>query len=140
MSNTFIVAIAESMDEIKERLNRQKTAKGKERLQMLYWLKQEKSIARKTLAKRLNRNESTIYRWLQKYQLGGIDGLLEAKVSSGPVHTIDGEALEKLKVQLAQQTGFASYGQIQQWLEQNCGLLIPYSTVHRRCVLASKPN
>jgi predicted transcriptional regulator len=82
MSNTFIVAIAESMDEIKERLNRQKTAKGKERLQMLYWLKQEKSIARKTLAKRLNRNESTIYRWLQKYKLGGIDGLLEVKVSS----------------------------------------------------------
>jgi hypothetical protein len=36
MSNIFIVAIAESMDEIKERLNRQKTAKGKERLQMLY--------------------------------------------------------------------------------------------------------
>lgn len=131
MGHPFNVPIAESIEEIKTRLNQQRTTKGKERLQMLYWLKQEQPIERQTLAQRLNRNSSTIYRWLQKYKQGGIEGLLEVKVASGPSHTIAGEVLEKLKVRLAQPQGFASYGEVQQWLVQNFGQEVPYSTVHR---------
>ena len=39
MANKFIVAIAESLDELKQLLKKQTSAQGKERLQMLYWLK-----------------------------------------------------------------------------------------------------
>lgn len=131
MGNTFKVEIVDSLAEIKERLNQQKTSKGKERMQMLYWLKQEPSIQRQTLAKRLNRNESTVYRWLQTYQHGGIDGLLTVRIAPGPAHTISGDVLETLQARLSEARGFASYGEIQQWLEQHCGLAIPYSTVHR---------
>lgn len=131
MGNLFKVSVSESLDEIKEVLNKQKTAKGKERMQMLYWLKQEESIQRQTLAKRLNRNESTIYRWLQTYKQSGIEGLLSVKVSCGRTSTIKGEPLNQLKARLSQKSGFAGYGEIQQWLEQTWGLKIPYSTVHR---------
>ncbi len=39
-------------------------------------------------------------------------------------------ALEQLKQRLAQPQGFNSYGQIQQWLEAECGV-VAYRTVHQ---------
>ena len=86
---------------------------------------------RQALAKGLNRDESTVYRWVQKYKRGGLDGLLEVKRAPGAEPTIRGETLERLKQKLSQREGFASYGAIQQWLKQICGLEVPYSTVHR---------
>jgi hypothetical protein len=40
-------------------------------------------------------------------------------------------ALEQLKQRLAQPQGFNSYGQIQQWLEAECGVVVAYRTVHQ---------
>lgn len=140
MGNTLKVEIAESLEALKAHLQQQKTTKGQERMQMLYWLKLEPSLTRKTLAQRLNRDQSTVYRWLQTYRQGGIDRLLEVKVTSGPAYTITGDSLEKLKARLRQPHGFASYGEVQQWLEQDCELLIPYSTVHRTVRYRLKAN
>jgi hypothetical protein len=39
--------------------------------------------------------------------------------------------LALLQEQLAQPEGFASYGAIQDWLAQTCGLDIPHSAVYR---------
>lgn len=131
MANHFKVQIAESLETLKQRLQTQTTAQGKERLQMLYWLKSGQLQTRQALAHRLNRNESTIHRWLQKYNQGGLNGLLEVKRAPGQRPKIGGAVLEQLKQQLSQPEGFASYGAIQTWLSQRCGIEVPYSTVHR---------
>ncbi len=51
MANKFIVAIAESLDELKQLLKKQTSAQGKERLQMLYWLKSGGLTTRQALAR-----------------------------------------------------------------------------------------
>jgi transposase len=62
------------------------SATGKERLQMLYWLKRGIAKNRKELAQLLQRNEATISRWLLKYRCGGLAKLLEVKrVPGNPV-------------------------------------------------------
>jgi putative transposase len=131
MTNHFNIHIAESLDTLKQLLKIQTTAQGKERLQMLYWLKSGQLKTRQDLAHRLDRDESTIYRWLQKYHQGGLNALLEVKTAPGQPPKIQGSVLKRLKHQLAQPESFPSYGAIQQWLAQTCGMEVPYSTVHR---------
>jgi transposase len=131
MANQFKVEIAESLDILRQRLKTQTTAQGKERLQMLYWLKSGQLKTRQELASRLDRAESTIYRWLQNYHQQGLEGLLEVKTPPGKTPQIRGSVLERLKQQLAQPEGFASYGAIQTWLSEACGIEVPYSSVHR---------
>jgi Homeodomain-like domain len=69
MANKFKVDIAESLDTLKKQLKTQRTAQGKERLQMLYWIKSGQLKNRQALAARLDRAESTIYRWLQTFAI-----------------------------------------------------------------------
>jgi putative transposase len=131
MANKFKVDIAESLDTLKKQLKTQRTAQGKERLQMLYWIKSGQLKTRQALAARLDRAESTIYRWLQTYRHQGLDGLLNVKTPPGKTPQIRGTVLEQLKQRLSQPEGFASYGAIQAWLSHQCGIEVPYSTVHR---------
>jgi transposase len=131
MANHFKVEISESLDTLKSLLKSQRSAQGKERLQMLYWLKSGQLKTRQDLARRLDRDESTIYRWLQRYRQGGLDALLEVKTAPGQSPKIQGVSLALLQERLAQPEGFASYGAIQDWLAQTCGIAVPYSTVYR---------
>ena len=98
---------------------------------MLYWLKSGELKTRQALADRLDRAESTIYRWLQTYRNQGLDRLVNVKTAPGKTPQIRGPVLEQLKQRLSQPEGFASYGAIQTWLSQHCGLEVSYSTVHR---------
>ena len=102
---------------------------------MLYSIKTGAVSTRTELAYRIKRDESTIYRWLKRYKQGGIEALLNVKTAPGKVSKITPEALEKLKQHLAQPKGFNSYGQIQQWLKTECGVVVAYRTVHQvgRC-------
>jgi transposase len=72
MANQFKVAVKETTQELRHRLKRALSAHNQERLQMLYWIKTRTVSTRAELAERLERNESTIYRWLKRYQQGGI--------------------------------------------------------------------
>jgi transposase len=75
---------------------------------MLYWIKTRTVSTRAELAERLERNESTIYRWLKRYQQGGIEALLTVKTAPGKVSKIPPVALEQLKQRLAQPQGFTA--------------------------------
>lgn len=86
MGNQFRVEVKESLEELKHRLRHAVTATSKERLQMLDWIKANALATRKELSQRLERDASTVYRWLKRYQQGGIDGidaLLEIKTPPG---------------------------------------------------------
>ena len=123
--------ITESEDTLKSLLHQQASARYKERLQALYWLKSGQVTTRLELSRLLGRGESTIYRWLKLYKAGGLCALLEIKTSSGKPALIQGEALEKLKARLSDPQGFESYGAIVEWLRDECGLEVAYKTVHQ---------
>ncbi|MCC5619105.1 helix-turn-helix domain-containing protein [Nostoc sp. CHAB 5836] len=72
MGNSFQVEVSESQEELQHRLRHALTATTKERLQMLYWIKVSAIATRQELAQRLGRDESTVYRWLQRYKQSGI--------------------------------------------------------------------
>ena len=131
MGNKLKVEISETAEDLKQQLKRQKKGQEKERLQMLYWLKSGQVTSRQELAKRLGRNESTVYRWLEKYRQGGLTRLLEVKAAAGIEPKIKGQVLEQLQQKLSQSEGFKSYQDIHSWLTQLFGLEIGYSTVHR---------
>lgn len=57
--------------------------------------------------------------------------MLEVKTSPGKSWEIDGQMLERLQERLQQPEGFKSYGQIQQWLEQEFGFQVKYKTVYK---------
>ena len=79
MGNKFQVEVHESVEELKHRLRYAVTPSTKERVQMLYWVKQDAIATRKELSQKLGRDESTIYRWLKRYHQGGLINLLDVK-------------------------------------------------------------
>ena len=131
MANKFQTEIRESEEELRHRLHHSVTASSRERLQMLYWLKKDAIATRKELSEKLGRNESTIYRWMTKYRQGGLPSLLEVKTPPGKKSKISKEEMSCLKERLSQPQGFKSYGEIQDWLNQELGIDLAYKSVHK---------
>lgn len=130
MARSLQVSIVESREELEHRLDTQVTATGKERLQMVYWLKLGIVNSRQDLVKLLHKSEATITRWLGMYKSGGLSALLEVKQAPGNPCSIPIDAVSRLQERLQQPQGFSSYGQVQQWLEQECSVSAAYHTVH----------
>ena len=64
-------------------------------------------------------NRITVQRWLRKYRSYGLEGLLETKHSGGRKPAIPPLARASLAMRLSDpQKGFKSYGEIQEWLQQ----------------------
>lgn len=131
MARPLKLTVNESLQELEKRLNAQMSASSKERLQMLYWLKKGQVNSRKELVERLNRGEATITRWVNKYKQGGLGALLEVKRAPGKETIISSQAIASLQERLKQPQGFKSYGEIQQWLKAECGVIAAYKTVHK---------
>ncbi|MCL2929357.1 MAG: hypothetical protein O4861_07515 [Trichodesmium sp. St16_bin4-tuft] len=64
MALSFKVKINETLSELEKCLSKSITAKEKERIQMIYWLKTNLVSTRREQALLLSRYESTITRWL----------------------------------------------------------------------------
>lgn len=130
MSRPFKIAIAESEEELKKRLQTASSGTQKEKLQMLWWLKSGQVKQQQEIGERLARDTSTVTRWLQKYRTDGLSGLLEIKKAAGAKRKINEQALASLKQELETGKGFNSYGEIAEWLKHQHGLDIEYGTVY----------
>lgn len=131
MANTLKLDIKEPADELKTRFKKETNAQKKERLHALYLLKSGKVSTLESLSRLLSRDTSTLYRWFQKYKNEGLDGLLKVYKPAGRPITIPPEALEKLKLRIQSEDGFNSYGEIQAWLKDACGVDVDYHVVYR---------
>ena len=77
---------------------------------MLYWIKTEAHATRQEISQRLGRNESTVYRWLQRYKEGGMEALLEVKTAPGKPAALPETVMNQLRERLEMPKGFKSYG------------------------------
>lgn len=126
------IQVKESVQELKEKLRQTKFPKEKERLQVLYWLKQEDAPSIGEIAVSLGKHRNTLQTWLAKYREGGIEALLSRKKSPGRVRVIPKWAEFALQKRLKQENhGFQSYGEVQQWLSETLGVEAEYHAVYQ---------
>lgn len=131
MARPFKLEIIEDVGYLEKSLRQARSVSQKEKLQMLYWLKSGQVKQQQELGQRLERDISTISRWLQKYRRGGLAQLLAEPKSPGKAWKIGGEVLVELKAQLECSEGFNSYGEIVQWIEQTFDKVVKYPTVYK---------
>lgn len=122
--------IRESIFELRQLLRTEKKTRGEERLRMLYLFRTGQAKTRKSAAQILSVHRTTISRWLDAYERGGLGRLLHMKTKSNHQPSLPTHVLHTLKRKLRRRRGFNSYKSIQLWLEKRYSLCIPYSTVH----------
>ena len=116
MAGVYKLEIIESEEELKHLLRTQKTASGKERIQLLYLLKSKQATTVGSAASLLGRHRVTVQTWLKRYRQGGGATLLERQVAPGRKQSIPQSAQDALRKRLNESEGFNSYGEICQWL------------------------
>ncbi|WP_157135597.1 MULTISPECIES: helix-turn-helix domain-containing protein [Kamptonema] len=125
------IEIAETAEELKSLLTKQKTASSFQKIQALYLLKSCQVKTVKDLALTIGVNRITVQRWLKKYRTHGLYGLLETKHSGGRKPAIPAKARADLKLRLSDpQKSFKSYAEIQEWLQQEYNINASYKAVY----------
>ena len=130
MAGVFKLEIAETAEQLKTRLQEQKTVEGKERVQALYLLKLGRVKTIQQLAIDLGRDRTTLQRWLRQYRQGGMSRLLQRQVRLGRKPDIPEWAQTALSKRLQEPEGFNSYGEVKEWLEVKLGVSASYKVVH----------
>ena len=123
--------VKESLDDLTQRLRQAETPTSKERLQVLYWLKQENAPSISAIAQALGKHRGTVQQWLCIYRHKGLDAMLEIKKSVGGVRVIPQWAEAALAKRLREPEGFQSYGAVQQWLAETLGVEAEYHAVYQ---------
>ena len=131
MAGVYKLEIHESEDDLKQLLRQQKSASDKERVQLLYLLKSGQVKTVQDAAPILGRNRVTLQKWLNRYRVGGLAGLLEKKARSGRPRVIPQWAEVALQKRLQDPQGFDGYQGICDWLETQLGIQAAYKTVHQ---------
>lgn len=83
MAGVYKLEVVESEAKLKQLLSQQKTATGKERVQLLYLLKSQQAETVQQAAQLLGRHRVTVQDWLRRYRAGGLAGMLTNKARSG---------------------------------------------------------
>lgn len=132
MAGVTSIDVKESLDDLAERLRQAKLPTNKERLQVLYWLKQENAPSISAIAQAVGKHRNTLQTWLSLYRNGGVAAMLEIKKSPGGVRVIPQWAETALAKRLQEpEHGFKSYGQVQQWLAEKLGVEAEYHAVYQ---------
>jgi transposase len=124
--------IHEDLDELQHCLRHERHAERTRRLHMLVLFKQDPARTRLKVAEHLAVHRNTVTRWLQRYQDGGLAGLLAIKKRgfAPGQRTVPEPVCEALQARLEQPHGFSGYDEVQQWLQQEFGLEVPYKSVY----------
>lgn len=105
------IDVKESLEDLSEQLRQAETPTAKERLQVLYWLKQDTAPSISTIAKAIGKHRNTVQTWLSMYREGGVETMLKIKKSPGGVRVIPQWA----EAALAKQLQEANHGLTQLW-------------------------
>ena len=124
--------IAESVSHLECLVRKERDAQIQRRFHMLLLLKSGQAKSRSAAARHLGVHRNTVADWLALYEDGGLEGIQHVG-EPGPEpgqQSIPPEAMQALEERLAAPEGFASYKAIQQWLAEEQGVKLCYSTVH----------
>ena len=128
--NRTMPIIHESADDLKTRLQQERDPRKRQRLHLLYLLASGQARRRAQAAQLLGVERNTIGRWLTRYAQGGLETLLDIYIPTGKTPALTPAQLAQLQQRLAQPEGFASYGEIQQWIATTLGVQMGYHAMH----------
>ena len=131
MAGVTSIEVKESLDELTQQLCQVNSSSAKERLQVLYWLKQDNAPSISAIAKAVGKHRNTLQTWLSMYREGGVEAMLEIKKSPGGVRVIPQWAENGLAKRLQESNGFQSYYAVQQWLAETLGIEAEYHAVYQ---------
>ncbi|MGA7934294.1 MAG: helix-turn-helix domain-containing protein [Kovacikia sp.] len=131
MTGVTSIQVQERLESLAEYLHQEPDPRKKERLQVLYWLKQENAPSISAIAKAIGRHRGTVQEWLATYREQGLEGMLEIKKGSGGKRVIPQWAEARLARHLEESEGFKSYGEVQGWLETTLGVVAEYHAVYQ---------
>ena len=129
--NRTIPQIKESEQELKELLTQSLPQRFHERVHALYLLKSGQAKTRQEVASLLGRHRHTLKNWFDLYESGGLSHLLKLRTCSNNKSHLSPREVEQLKARLAEPEGFASYGDVQDWIKTTFDKSLRYPTVHR---------
>lgn len=130
MSGVPKIEIAESAETLQKLMKQQKTGLNFAKVQALYLIQIQMVETVRSLATIVGRNEATVHRWLRLYREGGLEALLEEKKSSGRPPKLSEETMAQIRQELENLKEFSSYKEVQDWLENNYQIQIPYKTLY----------
>jgi transposase len=124
--------ITEDLETLEDRLRHERNPKRKPRLHLLVLLKSAQVTSRGQAAAHLALHRNTVAAWLRRYRSGGLEALLTYKEAGAPAgqKTLPPAVFAQLQARLATSSGFASYVELQQWLREEFGREVPYTTLH----------
>jgi transposase len=122
--------ITETVEHLKQRLQREHDGRKKPRLQMLYLLAGRQAQTRLEVAQLLGVHRNTISHWLTIYETGGLEALLEVYVPAGKPVSLSPAVLASLQQALQEPVGFASYEALRQWVQQTHHVEVNYHTLY----------
>ncbi len=128
--NKMLPIIHESEAELKAHLRREQGSR-KPRVQALYLLVSGQATNRSAVARLVGVHRHTVQRWLEQYAAGGLTALLTVGTAPGRQPTLTSAQMEQLRAALAHPEGFASYGAIRDWIEQELGVAMQYEAVRK---------
>lgn len=125
--------IADDVETLRRRLRQTGNAEQKRRLQLLVLIADGRVSTRQQAADYLAVHRNTVSRWVTCYAQGGVEALLTVNAGGAPAEqrTLSPAAFAALQARLQTPRGFSSYGEVQRWLEEDWGAVIPYAQVHR---------
>lgn len=88
MAGVTSINVKESLADLAAQLRQVETPTAKERLQVLYWLKQDKAPSISAIAQAVGRHRNTVQTWLSHYREGGVSAMLAVKQPTGGVRVL----------------------------------------------------
>lgn len=133
MAGVSAIVIKESLEELGNRLRAVEQPILKERLQVLYWLKQAQAPSISQIAVAIGRHRGTVQKWLALYRVQGLEALLVVKPTPGGGNRVIPVWAEVAIAKRLQEpdNGFDSYGKVQQWLLESLGIEAQYHAVYQ---------
>lgn len=133
MAGVSAIAIKESLEELGTRLRQTEQPILKERLQVLYWLKQSQAPSVSQIAVAIGRHRGTVQKWLALYRAQGLEALLVVKPTPGGGNRVIPLWAESALAKRLHEpdNGFNSYGEVQQWLLESLGIEAQYHAVYQ---------
>ena len=128
--NIKIPEITESVSELKSLIRKSPKGYQKQRLTMLYLYRSGQVKTRQQAAELIGVHRKTVGDWLSTYTTDGLDALLERDYSTGRPHQLTEEQQELLRQELQKPTGFSSYQQVTDYIEETFDVKMSYPAVY----------
>ncbi|MGI8494139.1 MAG: helix-turn-helix domain-containing protein [Pyrinomonadaceae bacterium] len=140
--NRKLTEVKETAENLRELLKSETNPMLLQRLQALYLIASKQAARKVKIAQILGVNRNSVSNWLKVYEIFGLVEMLKLKKAKGAAPKVTAQAKAELAEKLKDEKGFASYGEIQEYLRETHQVELSYSRVHTmvRYEMRAKPK